>query len=691
MKQVTRMILLAAMACLFLAQAAWAQDSQKSSDYQVFDLGEVVVSEAGGSAAQVATVTSFTAGDIERTHSLTVPEALSYIPGVTVTTGFKNEPSIRIHGFQQYEALILIDGVPYYESNYGKLNLNQLPTEMIARIDVVKGAPSVLYGPGAMGGVINIITKTAGDRPTISASGEVGNDGAYRLSATHGNSLGKFKYWVSAARRELDGWRMSEDFEPQQGRIVRRPGGTTRAVLEDGGLRNNSDSAQTSLWAKAGLELGPDSKYYLSTFFIDSQWGFPVSTQEVIIFPSRPAFSRFSRMDKYQDWGLDLSGVQRITDSLRLRGKLFYHDHEDDLVSFSDLAMTKRIATSTYQDYILGTALFADWDLAKQDSLHFAFHYRADSHKEKDDAYLPFAESLSYTGSLAMENQWRPLTGLLVTAGVSYDWFQVDKAEANETNNKGDLVGTESLPTGDTKQAFNPMVGVSYQFSDQTSLFASVARKTRFPTLQQLFASKGGNLELDPQTSMNYTLGVSRPLGKIATAQASVFYYDISDRISRDAPYPDAMFHNYASVGVLGGEISGEVTPFTGLTLRLGYTYLRARDESEDRVTDDVTGVPEHKIDLGVSYTVPKLATRLHLEGMFLGEHWSQLPTPASPDLEALKNGSYFLANFQITQPIGDHLEAFAFVNNILDKDYESESGFPGPGRNFWLGLRTSF
>jgi iron complex outermembrane receptor protein len=505
--------------CLVLAlvgaSGAGAEETvlaRNQPDYSVYELGEMVVAGEQPGVKEVATVSSVTAEDMEATHSLTVPEALSYTPGVVVTTGRKNEPDVRIHGMDQHESLILIDGVPYYETKYGKLNLNRLPTEMIARIDVVKGAASVLYGSGAMSGVINIVTKKQGPEPSFSLSGELGRDGAYHLAASHGGGRGKFKYWFSLARRERDGWELSQDFTPTLGTIVRRPGGTTQVVVEDGGERDNSDLAQTSFWGKAGLELRPRSRYYLSAFFLDSSWGFPPSTVSERVYPNRPAFSGFARMDKYRDWGLDLSGEQALGQSLVLRGKLFYHRHEDDYVSFSDQTYSRRIAVSTFRDYFLGGALFADWRLAPSDTLRFALHYRGDSHQERDDSYLPFAECFSYTGSLAVENQWHSGGGLSLVAGVSYDWFRVTKAQDNITDRKtGDLIRTADLPTPGTKDGLNPMIGASYTFGDQTRIFASVARKTRFPTLSRLFSSRSGNPDLEPQYSTNYTLGLATP------------------------------------------------------------------------------------------------------------------------------------------------------------------------------------
>ncbi|MBU4565339.1 MAG: TonB-dependent receptor [Desulfarculus sp.] len=683
---------LAALALLAMACPALAQEAKKADkDYQVYELGEIVVSGQNDAVNKVTDTYSITAEDIADSHALTVPEALSYAPGITVTTGRKNEPEIRIRGFNQEEALILIDGVPYYETNYGKLNLNQLPTEMIARIDIVKGAASVLYGSNAMAGVINIITKKQGIKPSLSATAELGEDGAYRLSASHGNSLGKFKYWFNVNRREADGWYMSDDYSPKVGSTVRKPGGTTKEVIQGEGERLNSGYAQTSVWFKAGVDVAKDSAYYLSAYLLDSRWGMPPSTDSNNVFTSRPAFSQYGTMSKYQDWGLDLSGEQAITSTFKMRGKLFYHNHVDDYVSYYDKSYSEVISTSRYKDYLAGGSLFGDWQIVPQDTLRFSAHYRGDSHKERDDEYLPFAESFSYTGSLGVQNDWKPWDNFVIIAGVSYDWFNVTKAESVETDKSGNYDGTESLDTPSTTDSFNPMVGATYTFVDQTRLFGSVARKTRFPTLQQLFSSKGGNIELDPQHSTNYTLGVSRPFGKMFYGEFSVFYNDIEDRISRDGPYQDSMYRNYSKVRTYGFEVIGELTPLEGLLIRVGYTFMKAKDESDDRVTDDVIGAPENKVDIKIQYIVPKLDTKLDFIGMYLDSQYDQLPTASSPDTEILETSGYFLANFKITQPIWDKFEAFGYVSNILDRDYETESGYPGQGRAFWIGVSAKF
>jgi outer membrane receptor protein involved in Fe transport len=63
------------------------------------------------------------------------------------------------------------------------------------------------------------------------------------------------------------------------------------------------------------------------------------------------------------------------------------------------------------------------------------------------------------------------------------------------------------------------------------------------------------------------------------------------------------------------------------------------------------------------------------------------LPTPQKPDQESLRTGDYFILNARIAKTFLKKFEAYLAVNNIFDSDYESESGFPGLGRNFYVGL----
>lgn len=679
--------------------AAWAEEPAKSESpgYEAFDLGEIFVSTEKPPAVQdVAVTTVITEEEINATNSRTVAEALSYVPGIRVSAGYKDEPDIQIRGFGQSRNLILIDGVPYYETNYGKLDLNQIPVDNIAKIEITKGGSSVLYGPNALGGVINIITKKPTEKPSAGVLVEAGENGTYKASLSHGMKIGIFNYWLNYVHQESNGWRMSNDYEPILGTITRGgpappPPPPLVAVFEDGGFRNNSDFNQNAIWAKVGIE--PEGgEYYLNFHYIERERPYPPKVDSVTVFTSRPAFSHFAELPRYDDWGIDLSGQQRIIDELTLKAKLFYHNHVDDFASYSDYNFSDEIAVSRYKDYLVGGALSVDYRPAKCDILRAALQYRRDSHKSRDDDYLPFEERHSYTGSVALENEFSPIKNFSLVTGVSYDLFNVTNAKRNITNKvTGDFIRQDALETP-TMQELNPMIGATYTFSDTTRLFGSIAKKVRFPTLFQLYTIKGGgNVDLKAETSINYTLGISRNFGSYAKGELALFYYDVYDFIARPSADPSATLENYAKISFQGFELSGEVNPLKDLVLYAGYTYNKARDKTSNRITDSVVNVPEQKLDVGVKYTIPYIKTRLDLTGIYMGDVFAQLPTPDRPTQKVIQLADYFIMNLRVSKIFAKYFEAYVAVNNILDSDYEPESGFPAPGRNFYVGLAARY
>jgi outer membrane receptor protein involved in Fe transport len=678
--------------------AALAEEPAKLEDpgYEAFDLGEIFVTTEKPPAVQdVAVTTVVTEEEIKATNSRTVAEALTYVPGVRVSTGRKNEPNIQIRGLDQSRTLILIDGVPYYETNYGKLDLNQIPVDNVAKIEVTKGGASVLYGPNALAGVINIITKKPSKKLSVDALTEIGENGTYKLSLTNGMKVGIFNYWLNYSHEESNGWRMSNNFDPKPStRRVFGPGppSTIEEILEDGGFRNNSDFRRDSFWAKVGVE-PKDGEYYLNFHYINREKSFPpgVGTQDRI-FLERPAFSQaFARMTRYDDWGIDLSGQQKIIEPLILKGKLFYHNHVDDYTSYSDKEYKDEISVSRFKDYLIGGTVIGDYRPVDWDIVRFSLNYRADSHKERADDYLPFAESLSYTGSIGLENEFNQLKNFSLVVGASFDFFNVDKSEANETDDDGNFVDQEPNKLPSTMKELNPMIGATYTFPDSTRVFASIARKVRFPTLQQLFSSTSGNKSLKAEKGVNYTLGVSKTFSKYISGELALFYHDITDFISRDGSDILDIYQNYARISLAGFELTGEVNPVKDLGIRAGYTYNKARDKSLGHVSEHVLFIPENKIDVGAYYIIPYIITRLDLTGTFVGMTYSQLPTPADDTAEVLKNDDYFTMNAKLSKVFMKNFEAYVAVNNIFDTDYEPELGFPGRGRNYYAGLIAKF
>jgi outer membrane cobalamin receptor len=72
-------------------------------------------------------------------------------------------------------------------------------------------------------------------------------------------------------------------------------------------------------------------------------------------------------------------------------------------------------------------------------------------------------------------------------------------------------------------------------------------------------------------------------------------------------------------------------------------------------------------------------------------EIYEDLPTTDSPDVEVTSANSHFTMNGRISKEIGEHFAAYIECENLFDKDYASEIGFPSPGRNAIIGIKASF
>ena len=669
-------------------------DKTPQKDYQPFSLGELYVTGDKLPVAQEVTqINEITAEDIAATNSRTVSEALSHVQGISVTTGRKDNPNVNIHGLDQSKALVLIDGVPFYETNYGSLDLNSIPTDNIAKIEVQKGVSSVLYGPNGLAGVINIVTKKATERPAIGALLEAGDYESRRFTFWHGMKVKKINYWLSYDHQERSGWLMSRDYEPRLTRVnYKSPNSNPSYVLEGGGKRNNSYTRMDGIWAKIGIEPSAGSEYFLNFHYIQKDRGAPASIldDQNRIFLSRPAFSQLWQFPKYDNWGIDLSGQQAIGSKVIVKGKLFYHYHVDDLESYKDPDYYTYLSLSRYKDDMVGGSLASDIKLADIDTLKFALQYRRDKHEERNDTYLPFQEAISFTGSFGIENELKPMKNLALVGGISYDWFNVTSSTQNQTNKAGNLTGVKNLKKPDDN-AFNPMIGANYTFSDGTKLFASWARKIRFPTLSTLYSSTNGNPDLKPEKSMNYVLGASRGITQYARGEASFFVHDIKDFISRDGSSTIAMYRNYGKIFMYGIELSTEYFPMKDLTFKASYTYNNATDKSPGALTDRVTFVPAHKADFSVKCLIPTVNINVDLTTTYVGYTWGQLPTVSSPATPAEGTSDYFIADIKFSRNIYKNLEGYFVAKNIFDKNYESQMGFPAAGRNLFVGLKASY
>ena len=162
--------------------------------------------------SQVAeNMTVITAKDIEDMNAHTVAEVLNRVNGLFVDFAgqdFGSNALLYIQGSAERHVLVMFDGVMWNFMSSGNAETNSIPVKIIKRIEVIKGPASSAWG-SSLGGVINIITKDAGDtaQPAGAISASIGENNTQDDSAELSGKAGEIRYYLFAGRRESDGLR----------------------------------------------------------------------------------------------------------------------------------------------------------------------------------------------------------------------------------------------------------------------------------------------------------------------------------------------------------------------------------------------------------------------------------------------------------------------------------------------------
>src|SRR6202171_4380482 len=218
---------------LFAATAAaHAQEALRStlSDQEEAETERVVVSATrtdiplDQSPASVSVIGS---QEIEQKQIERVSDALREVPGLSVVqTGTPGQlTSVFARGLNSAHTQVLLDGIPINQGLAGQFDFANLTTDNIARIEVVRGPQSTIYGPRAMAGVIQIFTKRGEGTPGATLSGEGGSYGTFRESlqsdggATIQSRGGvqKFDYSIGISRLDTDNARPNNQYRNTAG------------------------------------------------------------------------------------------------------------------------------------------------------------------------------------------------------------------------------------------------------------------------------------------------------------------------------------------------------------------------------------------------------------------------------------------------------------------------------------------
>lgn len=222
--------------------------------------------------ASTAALSVLEAADLERRQTVFVADALATLPGVTITQNgaFGGQATLRIRGAASEQTLVLIDGVAINDPTApgGGFNTAFLDSHDVARIEVLRGPQSTLWGSDAIGGVVNIITRRPRDGASGGASIEGGSFGTLRVGGSLGFGGDTFDARFGAAELTTDGLSKADEDDGNReddpldnltldGRVGWNVAKTLR--LEAFGRASESDGAFDSFGTATGVRDGDEN------------------------------------------------------------------------------------------------------------------------------------------------------------------------------------------------------------------------------------------------------------------------------------------------------------------------------------------------------------------------------------------------------------------------------------------------
>ncbi|MCX5715893.1 MAG: TonB-dependent receptor [Candidatus Omnitrophica bacterium] len=213
-----RFILIAPLIFLFLAPAADAEEKKDAKN--MLDIGKLVVTasrveeEYRDSTQDINIIDS---EDIEDSYAVEATDLLSTLPAVNVISygSYGATKTTHVRGADASQTVTLVNGRPVNTPRDGLTDFNQIPLNNIERIEVLKGPTSSIYGANAVGGVINIITKSGKEKMFTEVSAQAGSFFTSRLDFANGWKKGGLDYFISGNLIQSDGYRNNSDYEQQ--------------------------------------------------------------------------------------------------------------------------------------------------------------------------------------------------------------------------------------------------------------------------------------------------------------------------------------------------------------------------------------------------------------------------------------------------------------------------------------------
>ena len=508
------------------------------------------------------TVSTVTAAMLAERVTITLDDALRYVPGVNMM-----QDQVNIRGSTGYSrgvgsrVLLLLDGLPFLTGDTGEINWETIPVGEVERVEVVKGAGSALYGSSALGGVINVITREMPDRPDFrfQAFSGIYNRPRYSewdwsekmrfssgVTLSYASGIGSLRYLVSGSR------------------------------TVDESYRENDVYHRWNLFSKMRYDFSEQRSLTLAINYLDRQHGnyfWWKSLREATI----PADIQRNGSVTSRRGNVSLAYKEFLSERLfyTVKGMYFGNFWRDD-----SLGTVFNVSSS----HIVQGDVQVTYEADPRHILTFGVA----GNRDEVISNL-FGDHPGFGFAAYAQDEFSIVEQFKLTAGMRFD---VQKASVLSAASR-----------------LSPKIGAVYLVSDVTSIRGSAGWGFRYPSIGELYVSSSTNVSqllivpnvnLLPEKSLTFELGVSHSVENIFVLDAAVYSNDFRDliepgvKIKRIKSSPSdtvgedkavAEFENVTRARIQGAEVGLKIAWLDKiLTTDLGYTYVWPKDLVEKTV-----------------------------------------------------------------------------------------------------------
>lgn len=638
--------------CVF-REIAFAQDQDKANRSREPLAVETVVS-ATRTPIPVEQVTSsvevITGDELKRRKVKTVVDALRLSPGLAVFSsgGPGTLATVRIRGANSNQTLVLIDGAVANSPTTGEFDFANLTIDNIERIEILRGAQSMLWGADAMGGVINIITKRGRGAPTFNGYAEYGSFVSIREGGRVGGQKGPLDFAVALSRWDFTGFSAVN---------------YRRGASERDAFRNWQGSA------RLGAKLPTDGRLEFDFRWMNGAVDFDDGSTAgpFDVFKAKQSTRQFVFSGKYEqpvtEWWNQTLTLARFQERFLSQSGTFQRNVVTGVVTpvfpFPANIQTTTNRIAWQHNFQIGKPLLLTGGYQLREALG------------DNTSVTPTFNKIISSNSGFAQAQLNLGDRLFATAGFRQDSFNVF-GDATTWRVTG---GYLHRPTG-------------------TKLRSSYATGFRSPSINELFFPTFGNPSLKPEKSQSFDIGVDQVLFENRLKlNATYFWNRFRDLITttfdpaRCAPFSPFGFCplNIGLAKSQGLEVGATYTWSPGLRwlerfdLQGQYTQTLTRD----LITGDrLPRWPVQQWSGKLGYR-PVDPLQIDLYFRYVGRRFN-----TTGNQQPI--GSFTVFNLVVSYDVTNQVQSYVRVDNLFNEEYEEVLNFGIPVRSIFGGIRMN-